>query len=185
MKVFVIASSTPPFPSSFIPIPLPSPKMSSAKLIQQGPFSHIINGKAYDQKNAKTLDVINPATEGKIASVPIATREVLDEAVEHSQKAFESWSKTSWQERAKAIKAIGEEYKTLTKDLVELLVLEQGKATAFAEGEVTLVNEWFERMPSMEIKEKVVWENDETKAIEQYVPLGVTAGIVPWNFPGE
>ncbi|KXT14258.1 hypothetical protein AC579_6707 [Pseudocercospora musae] len=157
--------------------------MSSAKLIQQGPFSHIINGKAYDQKNAKTLDVINPATEEKIASVPIATREVLDEAVEYSQKAFESWSKTTWEERAKAIKAVGEEYKTLTQDLAELLVLEQGKATAFAHGEVAIVNEWFERMPNMEIKERVVWENDETKAIEQYVPLGVTAGIVPWNFP--
>ncbi|KXS94103.1 hypothetical protein AC578_939 [Pseudocercospora eumusae] len=183
-KVFVIASSAPPFPSSFSPISPPSSNMASAKLIQQGPFSHIINGKAYDQKDAKTLDVINPATEEKIASVPIATREVLDEAVEHAQKAFESWSKTTWEERAKAIKAVGEEYKTLIGDLAELLVLEQGKATPFAQGEVAIVNEWFDRMPNMEIKERVVWENDETKAIEQYVPLGVTAGIVPWNFPG-
>ncbi|KAF2212637.1 hypothetical protein CERZMDRAFT_40860 [Cercospora zeae-maydis SCOH1-5] len=156
--------------------------MSSPKLLS-GPFSHIINGKPYDANGAKTLDVINPATEEKIASVPIATREVLDEAVEHAQKAFESWSQTSWQERAKLIKAVGEEYKTMSNDIVELLVLEQGKATAFAKGEVDLVNEWFERQPSMEIKEKVVWENEETKAIEQYVPLGVTAGIVPWNFP--
>ncbi|EME78230.1 uncharacterized protein MYCFIDRAFT_87747, partial [Pseudocercospora fijiensis CIRAD86] len=118
--------------------------MASAKLIQQGPFSHIINGKPYDQKNAKTLDVINPATEEKVASVPIATREVLDEAVEHAQKAFESWSKTTWQERAEKIKAVGEEYKTLIGDLAELLVLEQGKATSFAQGEVAAVNEWFE-----------------------------------------
>ena len=156
--------------------------MSSAKLLQ-GTFSHVINGKSYDAKGAKTLDVINPATEKAIASVPIATREILDEAVDHAAKAFESWSKTSWQERAKLVKAVGEEYKTLSKDITELLVLEQGKATAFAQGEVDLVNEWFERMPNMEIKEKVVWENDETRAIEQYVPLGVTAGIVPWNFP--
>lgn len=156
--------------------------MSSPKLLQGG-FSHIINGKAYDTTGAKTLDVINPATEKSIAQVPIATREVLDEAVNHAEKAFESWSKTTWQERAKLIEAVGKEYKTLIPDLAELLVLEQGKAAAFAQGEVALVNEWFERMPGMEIKEKVVWENEESKAIEQYVPLGVTAGIVPWNFP--
>lgn len=156
--------------------------MSSPKLLS-GSFSHIINGKAYDTKGAKTLDIINPATEEKIASVPIATREVLDEAVEHAQKAFESWGKTSWAERAKLVQAVGKEYKSLTQDIAELLVLEQGKARVFANAEVDMVNEWFERMPSMEIKEKVVWENDETRAIEQYVPLGVTAGIVPWNFP--
>lgn len=158
--------------------------MSSPKLLQGG-FSHIINGKAYDTTTtgAKTLDVINPATEKSIAQVPIATREVLDEAVNHAEKAFESWSKTTWQERAQLIEAVGKEYKTLIPDLAELLVLEQGKAAPFAQGEVALVNEWFERMPGMEIKERVVWENEESKAIEQYVPLGVTAGIVPWNFP--
>lgn len=157
--------------------------MGQSKLLNEGPFSHIINGKSVDAKGAKTLDVINPATEKKLASVPIATREVLDEAVEASQKAFESWSKTSWQERAKLIRAVGEEYKSLSKDIAELLVLEQGKATAFATGEVELVYEWFDRMPDMEIKEQVVWEDDNTRAIAQYVPLGVTAGIVPWNFP--
>lgn len=156
--------------------------MSSPKLLS-GTFSHIINGKSYNASSAKTLGVINPATEQKIVDVPIATREVLDEAVKHSQAAFESWSQTTWAERAKAIKAIGAEYKNMVQDLSELLVLEQGKATAFAQGEVSLVNEWFERMPDMEIQEKIVWENEETKAIEQYVPLGVTAGIVPWNFP--
>ncbi|KAH7078144.1 Aldehyde/histidinol dehydrogenase [Paraphoma chrysanthemicola] len=156
--------------------------MASPKLLS-GSFSHIINGKAYDAKGAKTLDVINPATEEVIASVPIATRAVLDEAVDYSQKAFDSWSKTSWQERAKLIQDVGKEWKSISKDLAELLVHEQGKASAFAQGEVDLVNEWFERMPAMEIKDKVVWENDESRAIEQYVPLGVTAGIVPWNFP--
>lgn len=121
----------------------------------------------------------DPATEKKLASVPIATREVLDEAVEASQKAFEKWSKTSWKERADLIRAVGKEYKEMSKDIAQLLVLEQGKATAFATGEVELVYEWFDRMPDMEIKESVVWEDDSTRAIAQYVPLGVTAGIVP------
>jgi len=150
--------------------------MASPKLLSGG-FSHIINGKAYDTKGAKTLDVINPATEKTIASVPIATREVLDEAVDHAHKAFKSWSKTTWQERAKMVQAVGEEYKTMVDDLTELLVLEQGKATAFAKGEVAMVTEWFEKVPKMEIKEKVVFENEKERAIEQYVPLGVTAGI--------
>lgn len=180
MSIAVTSSN---FTTTFTPsIIILTNNMSSPKLLE-GSFSHIINGKAYDASGAKTLDVLNPATEKKIASVPIATREVLNEAVEASQKAFESWSKTTWAERAKAVEAVGKEYKQISKDLIELLVLEQGKATPFAQGEVELVYEWFDRMPSMEIKEQVVWENDETKAIEQYVPLGVTAGIVPWNFP--
>ena len=156
--------------------------MASPKLLSGG-FSHIINGKAYDTKGAKTLDVINPATEKTIASVPIATRDVLNEAVEHAHTAFKSWSKTTWEERAKMVQAVGEEYKIMTDDLVALLVLEQGKATAFANGEVSMVSEWFEKVPKMEIKDNVVFENEKERAIEQYVPLGVTAGIVPWNFP--
>lgn len=153
-----------------------------SKLLQ-GSFSHIINGKSYDAKGAKTLDVIDPATEKPIAQVPIATREILDEAVDHAQKAFTTWSKTSWSERAKLVKAVGEEYKELSDDLAQLLVKEQGKSTVFAQGEVNLVHEWFDRMPGMEIKEQVTYETDKARAIEQYVPLGVSAGIVPWNFP--
>lgn len=67
--------------------------------------------------------------------------------------------------------------------LSELLVAEQGKSTAFAQGEVALVNEWFEHMTEMEPKERISYETTDVKVIERYVPLGVTAGIVPWNFP--
>lgn len=52
-------------------------------------------------------------------------------------------------------------------DFTALLVLEQGKATAFANGEVSMVTEWFEKVPKMEIKDKVVYENDKERAIEQ------------------
>lgn len=118
-----------------------------------------------------------------IAQVPIATKDVLNEAVDAGHKAFLSWSKKSWAERAKLVKAVGEEYKTMIPQLSALLVAEQGKSMPFAQGEVALVNEWFEQMTEMEPKERITRETDDVKVIERYVPLGVTAGIVPWNFP--
>lgn len=79
--------------------------------------------KFVDQRRILTFFLRRP-----IAQVPIATKDVLNEAVDAGQKAFLSWSKKSWAERAKLVKAVGEEYKTMIPQLSALLVAEQGKS---------------------------------------------------------
>ena len=154
-----------------------------ASKLLDAPFSHVINGKTVDTKGAKTLDVIDPATEKTIAQVPIATKDTVDQAVDAAHAAFPAWSKTTWDERAKLLEQFGEEFKSMVPELVKLLTAEQGKSHQFAQHECDSILPWFTELAKVRLDEKVVHESETHKAIERYVPLGVCAGIVPWNFP--
>jgi len=154
------------------------------QILNERPFSHIINGKLYPTlDDVKTIDVINPATEKSFAKIPVASKELLDEAVDYGEKAFQQWRNTSWLERAKLVQDVGKEFNQNAEEIAELLVKEQGKPKQWALFEIGATMEWFEKMPEMEIKEKVCLQTEDFKVIEQYLPLGVCAGIVPWNFP--
>ncbi len=154
-----------------------------ASKLLDAPFSHVINGKSVDAKGAKMLDVIDPATEKVIAQVPIATKDTVDQAVDAAHAAFPSWSKTSWDERAKLLEQYGEEFKAMTPELVKLLTAEQGKALMFSQHECDSILPWFTELAKVRLEEKVKHEDETHRAVERYLPLGVCAGIVPWNFP--
>lgn len=102
---------------------------------------------------------------------------------QHAEKAFQSWSKLTWEERAKHVREAGKGFRDLTPQLAPLLVAEQGKSTQSAKGEIAGAQRWFDRMPDMKIEERISYETKDAKVVERYVPLGVSAGIVPWNFP--
>ncbi|PWN88786.1 aldehyde dehydrogenase [Acaromyces ingoldii] len=149
----------------------------------QRPFSHVIDGKLFDDESAKTILIVNPATEETLANVPIATRDTVEKAVQSAAAAFATWSKWSWDERASRVRKSGEAFRDLKPQLAMLLVAEQGKALGAAHYELDTAQEWFDRLHQLQPKEKVVYENDSTRVIERYLPLGVSAAIVPWNFP--
>ena len=92
----------------------------------EGQFGHVLNGKMVVPDGAKMLDVINPATEEVIVSVPIADQSILDEAVANGRKAFPGWAATSWDDRASAIRKWGDAYRKQIPGLCELLTIEQG-----------------------------------------------------------
>lgn len=154
-----------------------------ASKLLDAPFSHVINGKSVDLDGFKTLDVINPATETVLAQVPIATKETVDQAVDAAHAAFPAWTKTTWDERAKLLEQYGQEFKSMVPELVKLLTAEQGKSIQFSEGECNAALPWFTDLAKVRLDEKIVHETDAVKVIERHVPLGVCAGIVPWNFP--
>ena len=153
-----------------------------SQLLNQ-PFSHVINGKSYPLEGAKLLDVIDPATEKSLAKVPIATKEVLDQAVDAAHVAFQSWGKTSWAERARCVQAWREDYNKLLPELAKLLTNEQGKSAQLAQMECSLVLKWFDHMPQLELAEKEIHQTETHRIVQRYYPLGVAGGIVPWNFP--
>lgn len=154
-----------------------------ASKLLDAPFSHVINGKSVEIKSAKLLDVVDPATEKVIAQVPIATRDTLDQAVDAAHAAFPTWSKTSWDERAKLVEQFGDEFKAITPELAKLLTAEQGKSLMFAQNECENILPWFTDLAKVRLDEKVLHEDETHRAVERYLPLGVCAGIVPWNFP--
>ncbi len=144
-------------------------------------YKMLINGElvAGDQ----TMDVINPATEGVLASCPRASENQLNSAVAAAQAAFPAWSATSIEERKKVVNAIADVIEANAAELAQILTQEQGKPLADATGEVYGMAAFCRYFTSLDLPVKVL-EDSEGKRVEAHrKPLGVVAAIVPWNFP--
>ena len=144
-------------------------------------FYNSINGKLTSTE--KTRHGINPATGKPNAEVPVATQKDVDDSVAAGKEAFKSWSKVPYQERKKALLAFADGLEANTNDFSKLLTQEQGKPLQFAVGEVQTGVHWLRELAKLELKEEVVEEDDGKKVIVRYTPLGLTVGIVPWNYP--
>jgi acyl-CoA reductase-like NAD-dependent aldehyde dehydrogenase len=88
-------------------------------------FYNVIDGKLSPSK--ETRHGINPATEELNPEVPVSTPEDVDRAVEAGQRAFRSWSKTTYAERQKALLAFADALEAERDNFAKLLVQEQGK----------------------------------------------------------
>lgn len=131
----------------------------------------------------QTRHGINPATGKPNPEVPVSTSKDVDAAVDAGQRAFKTWSKTSWAERQKALADFADAIEKNTNDFAKLLTQEQGKPYQFAQGEVAAGVAWLRAFNQLELKEEVIQEDDTKQTIQRYTPLGLVVGIVPWNFP--
>jgi malonate-semialdehyde dehydrogenase (acetylating)/methylmalonate-semialdehyde dehydrogenase len=149
-------------------------------------ITHWIDGKAYEKSAERHGDVWNPATGEVQARVQLASAAVVDEAIESAHKASLSWRSSSLSKRTKILFAFRELVARNTGELAKLLTLEHGKVTGDAMGEVQRGLEVIEfacgiaDLQKGEFSENVSTEVD-TYSIRQ--PLGVVAGITPFNFP--
>lgn len=144
-------------------------------------FKLLIGGKLVD--GAATSEVLNPATEAPVALCPRASKAQLDEAVAAAQAAYPAWSKTSIDERKKALLAMADAIQANIQDLARLLTQEQGKPLQAAMGEVFGAAAFFRYFTSLDLPAKEI-QNDEKGRVEiRRRPLGVVGAIVPWNFP--
>ena len=149
-------------------------------------FGQFIDGKWQQSQNNETYDVINPATEEVIGKASKAGEEDVNKALKSAEKGLEVWRKTPPWERAKIIRKIADLIRKKTDVLAKWLTLEVGKPLAEAAGEVGGAADIFE------------WNSEETKRIYgqivesrfentrmyvKYEPVGVVAGLIPWNFP--
>jgi malonate-semialdehyde dehydrogenase (acetylating)/methylmalonate-semialdehyde dehydrogenase len=147
---------------------------------------HWIDGKAYDKAAERHGDVFNPATGEVQAKVAFATPSVVDAAVEAAAAAAKTWNSASIAKRTKVMFAFRELVAKHQAELGKILTLEHGKVTADAGGEVARGLEVIEfacgiaDLAKGEYSENVSTEVD-TYSIRQ--PLGVVAGITPFNFP--
>ncbi|KAL7945573.1 Aldehyde/histidinol dehydrogenase [Trichoderma barbatum] len=147
----------------------------------QGGYVQIINGKA--APTAETRHGVNPATLKAKPEVPVATPEDLDRAVAAAKEAFKKWSKTPYEERKTAVLAFADAIDKQRTEFRDLLISEQGKPIPQADGETDAAIEWIRGMAGIKLPEDVIEENERHTVITRYLPLGVVAAIVPWNFP--
>jgi len=94
-------------------------------------FHNVINGKLVDGGAGKTRHGINPATKKPNPEVPVATPEDLDAAVEAAAEAFKTWSRTTVEERTKAVIAYAAALAEYESEFAKLLTQEQGKPVRF------------------------------------------------------
>ena len=146
----------------------------------------LINGQFVDSNTSEWIDITDPATQEVIAKVPQTTDDEINQAVTAAQKAFQTWRKTPITTRAR----IFLKYQALIRDhmdeLAEILTAEQGKTIADARGDVFRGLEVVEHaagIANLQIGDFVenVASGVDTYSIWQ--PLGVCAGITPFNFP--
>jgi len=146
----------------------------------------LIDGEFIESNSKDYLEVTNPLSQEVLCEVPCASRDEVDKAVSSAAKAFVSWKETPPPERARLMM----EYQFLLKrnqeELAEILSKENGKTFEDAKGDVWRGIEVVEQAAN--ISPMLMGETLENvaKEIDSYSytqPLGVCAGITPFNFP--
>ena len=132
---------------------------------------------------ARSLAVLNPATEEVAGYAPDASDEVFEEAVASARAAFRSWRRTSVGERRQAVRGIATELRTHVAELADLLTAEQGKPLKAATLEILGAATACEGVADLEIPVGRPEDNPIRRAETRYDPLGVVGAIAPWNFP--
>jgi len=130
--------------------------------------------------------VYNPATGEPSAEVPFATREDVDRAVVAAVAAFDGWSRTGLNKRATILFAFREHVRQNAEELARLIVREHGKVLADARGEVQRGLEVVEFACGIPQLLKGEFSENVSSGVDSYSlrqPLGVVAGITPFNFP--
>jgi malonate-semialdehyde dehydrogenase (acetylating)/methylmalonate-semialdehyde dehydrogenase len=146
---------------------------------------NFINGQFTDEQAIAFLDVVSPVDGSLLSKVPLSSTSDLDKAVISAKAAFKGWSETPIKERVQVFFR----YKTLLhqnlKELAELVSEENGKTYGEAVAEIEKSIELTEfacSLPQLITGELL----EVSRGIEcrtEYVPLGVVASIVPFNFP--
>ncbi len=137
---------------------------------------------------AAELEVVNPATEEVVDTVPAASAEDVNSAVEAAKRAFPEWSKTDTEKRAAVLAAAADLIEQNAKELAALLTSEQGKPIAEAMGEVTHLVHGVHYYAEAATKVRGVHQELPSAFGPAYGmvirrPMGVCAAITPYNFP--
>lgn len=146
----------------------------------------LINGEFSLSQSQSKIDVTNPANNEVIAQAPNATETEMDMAIASAKEAFETWRNVPVPERARLMMRYQQLLKDHHDELAEILSSETGKTFADAKGDVWRGIEVVEQ--AMNIPALMMGETAENVArgIDTYSyiqPLGVCAGITPFNFP--
>ncbi len=147
---------------------------------------HWIGGKPTLGSGGRTSPVWNPATGEQQAEVVLAGTADVDEAVRTAAAAFESWSQSSLAQRTKIMFAFREIVNARIGELAEAVSDEHGKVVADARGEVQRGLEVVEFACGIPTLLKGDFSDQVSTGVDVYSfrqPLGVCAGITPFNFP--
>lgn len=155
------------------------------------PKQLLIGGDWVDAADGKSFGTVNPSSEEELVQVSQASAADVDRAVKAARTAFEAgspWSKMSPRERSHLLWRIGDLIDERSEEFAQLESLDNGKSLASARGDVGVAAElfryfagWATKMEGTTIPMSV--PGRDFHAYTRREPIGVVAGIVPWNFP--
>ena len=146
----------------------------------------LIGGEFVESKTSQWRDVVNPATQQVLARVPFATTEEMNAVIAAAKGAFKTWRKTPIGARARIFLKYQQLIRDNIKELAAILTAEQGKTLADAEGDVFRGLEVVEHAANIGNLQMGELANNVAAGVDTYTlqqPLGVCAGITPFNFP--
>jgi malonate-semialdehyde dehydrogenase (acetylating)/methylmalonate-semialdehyde dehydrogenase len=148
--------------------------------------THWIGGKPFTGTAQRQGDIYDPATGQVTGVVDFASSGDVDDAVAAAKLAAQSWGRVSLAKRATVLFAFRELVKSHTTELAALITSEHGKVAADAAGEVTRGLEVVEFACGIPHLLKGGFSENVSTGVDSYSirqPLGVVAGITPFNFP--
>ena len=141
-----------------------------------------IDGKWVDPITPKSLDVINPATEAVCGHVSAGTAADVDVAVKAARKAFETYSKTSREDRIDLLQRVLAEYQKRFGDIANAITEEMGAPANLAQRAQAPIG-MAHLSTAIEVLKSYKFEEDRgpTRIVKE--PIGVCGLITPWNWP--
>ena len=149
-------------------------------------IQHFINGRMVESSGGRRQDVFNPATGEVGAQVVLAGEQEVNAAVEAARAAAFAWADTAPLKRARILSRFKELIERHHDDLAAAITREHGKVFSDAKGEVTRGLEVVEFACGAPQLLKTQFTDNIGGGIDNWQlrqPLGVTAGITPFNFP--
>src|SRR5438105_12001008 len=149
-------------------------------------YRMFIDGEWVDSESEETIDVVNPATERLIASVPKASREQAKAALEAAEDAQPKWEDLAPLQRAAFLFKTAQLIRRDKERLARLLTSEQGKPLFEARGEIDGAASNFEYYAEFARRiegDVLPSDNPRQTVMILRLPIGVVASITPWNFP--
>jgi betaine-aldehyde dehydrogenase len=150
-------------------------------------IDHFIAGKWLTARGAQTIEVISPSTEQVVGRVPVAIPEEIDAAVDAAREAFDMgpWPRLSHSERANYLRRLVAALDARREEIVQIQIDEMGAPHRFVVENFDAIAPFLDRM--IEDAEKIdmreVRDGTGGKVLVLREPIGVTAGVTPWNSP--
>jgi succinate-semialdehyde dehydrogenase/glutarate-semialdehyde dehydrogenase len=155
-------------------------------LLANVPTDLWIGGKWRKSSDGGRFDVIDPATENKVASVASATVDDAKAALDAAQAAFPGWAAKKPRERGEILR---KSYELIMRDaerLAKLITIENGKALSDSRGEVAYAAEffrWYAEEAVRNIGSNSTAPSSGARIFVHHKPAGIAVLVTPWNFP--
>ena len=156
------------------------------KFNQMKILKYYANGQWLESKTQDYKNIYNPSTGEITAKAPSCTMDEVEFAIKSAQNAFASWSATPVMKRVQVLYKLRDLLIEHQDELTRLVATENGKSWGDAAGDVLKAREATEvaiSMPALMIGQALTDTSSGVDTVKFREPVGVFAGIVPWNFP--